>query len=241
MVVPVFTQAVCFRPQVIWSFVSLSIALAGAAVAGAGVLASPDTIPSSAHVCHAALLLSLALAAQHLATSDRTSRDEAGTDPLTGLFNRKALHLRFPDVQAHAGARGTDVPVVMCDVDWFEAVNDTHGHQRGDRVLEALAATAQETVRASDLVYRIGGEELLVVLPVHDLEAATAVAERLRQAIAAQPLDGPALTISAGVASARGADVDLIDLSHRADQALYAAKAAGRDRVHGADVATPAS
>jgi len=235
MVVPVFTQAVCFRPQVIWSFVGFSIVLAAAAVGGAGALDLPVSTPSWVHLlAYAALLLALSLAARYLATSDRHSRDEAGLDALTGLFNRKALQDHFPDVRAQAVLLDTDVSVVMCDVDWFKAVNDTYGHQRGDRVLQALAATMRATLRSSDLLYRVGGEELLMVLPAHDLAAATAVAERLRRAVAAEPLDGLAVTISAGVAAGRGAELELVELIGRADEALYAAKAAGRDLVRAA-------
>ena len=240
LVVPVFTQAVCFRPQVIWSFVGLSIVLAGGAVTGAAALDRSVDSPAWTHlVGYTALLLTLALAAQYLAASDRHSRDEAVIDPLTGLFNRKALHDRFPDVRAQAAVLDTDVSVVMCDVDWFKVVNDTHGHPRGDRVLEALATTLRTTVRSSDLLYRVGGEELLVVLPAHDLAAATAVAERIRRAVAAEPLAGLPVTISAGVASARGSDVDLVELIGRADQALYRAKANGRDLVCSAGPAAP--
>jgi diguanylate cyclase (GGDEF)-like protein len=238
MVVPVFAQAVCFRPQVIWSFVGLSVLLACAAVTGPAALGGPVVTPPWVHlVAYAALLASLALAAQYLASADRNSRNEAVIDPLTSLFNRKALDVQFPTVRAQAQALDADVSVVMVDVDWFKAVNDTHGHPRGDRVLQALAATARDTVRSSDMVYRIGGEELLVVLPAHDLAAATAVAERLRRAVAAQPQDGLTVTISAGVASARGDRVELADLTGRADAALYAAKDAGRNCVRRATAA----
>jgi diguanylate cyclase (GGDEF)-like protein len=233
LVVPVFTQAVCFRPQVIWSSVGFSMALAVAAVLGAAQLGpAPTTTPSWVHlVSYGALLLSLALAGQYLAASDLTSRGAAVVDPLTGLFNRSALTTRFADVQAQAAALGTPVAVVMCDVDHFKRVNDTHGHRRGDDVLQALAGTLRATLRTSDLIYRVGGEEVLVLLPGHDLPAAAAVAERLRQAVAATPMSGLDVTISAGVAAARGADVDLAGLSGRADGALYLAKRAGRDRV----------
>ena len=233
MVVPVFTQAVCFRPQVIWSFVGFSAALAAAAVLGAAHVGLTTTTPPTwVHlVAYGALLLSLALAAQYLATSDLTSRDAAVVDPLTGLFNRSALTTRFADVQAQAAALDTPVAVVMCDVDHFKRVNDTHGHRRGDEVLQELAGALRATLRTSDLIYRVGGEEVLVVLPGHDLPAASAVAERLRRAVAATPMSGLAVTISAGVAVARGADVELAGLSGRADGALYLAKREGRDRV----------
>ena len=233
MVVPVFTQAVCFRPRVIWSFVAVSMALAGGAAALAGRLV-PAGVPAPAWVhlvAYGALVLSLALAAQYLAASDLTSRDAAVVDPLTGLFNRTALTARFADVRAQAEALGTAVAVVMCDVDHFKQVNDSYGHQRGDEVLRGLAATLRATLRTSDLVYRVGGEEVLVLLPGHDLAAAAAVAERLRRAVAATPVSGLTVTISAGVAAARGAGIDLAELSGQADRALYVAKQDGRDCV----------
>lgn len=232
MVVPVFTQAVCFRPQVIWWLVGLSAALAGAAGVAAAAWGIGSTAPAWVHVVtYGALLLCLALAAQHLASSDRTSRSLAVVDPLTGLFNRTALAARFADVRAQAEALGTPVALTLCDVDHFKDVNDTYGHERGDDVLQAMAVRMRETVRTSDLIYRIGGEELLVLLPGHDADAAVAVAERLGRAIGDRPVAGLTVTVSAGVAAGFGAGIDLAELSARADRALYAAERDGRDLV----------
>lgn len=232
MVVPVFTQAVCFRPKATSFFVGLSMAVATAAVAGARVLGPAPAIPAAVHlVAYAALLASLALAANWLASSDLSSRDDALIDELTGLLNRKALTRRFPELKAQAVARDEDLALVMCDVDHFKAVNDSHGHERGDRVLRAIADVLRLELRASDLVYRFGGEEFLVLVPGNDSADALLVAERLRCAVAAAEPAGLHVTLSAGVASARGADVRFRDMVTAADTALYEAKRTGRNRV----------
>jgi diguanylate cyclase (GGDEF)-like protein len=232
MVVPVFTQAVCFRPQVTSFFVGLSLAVATAAVAGALVLEPTPAIPAAVHlVAYAALLASLALAANWLASSDLSSRDDALIDELTGLLNRKALTRRFPELKAQAVARDEHLALIMCDVDHFKSVNDSHGHDRGDRVLREVADLLRRELRTSDLVYRFGGEEFLIMVPGSDAREAVPVAERLRRAVAAAESAGLRITISAGVASARGADVRFRDLVSAADTALYEAKRTGRDRV----------
>ncbi len=159
------------------------------------------------------------------------SRGEAVVDPLTGLFNRKALGGRFAEAAAQATVLGGWVSVVLCDLDHFKTVNDRYGHDRGDVVLREAAYRMRKTLRTFDLVYRIGGEEFLILLPGQDLASAVIVAERLVDDIAADAIDGLPLTMSAGVASGRGADLVLEPLMKRADVALYAAKAAGRNRV----------
>jgi diguanylate cyclase (GGDEF)-like protein len=236
MAVPVFTQTVCFRPGVIWAFVAGSAALATAAAAAAPLLPPTPPVPDAVHlVAYVVLLCALALAAQFLATSDRHSRDRAVVDPLTGLMNRGALASRFAEIRAQGGP----VAVVMCDVDRFKQVNDVHGHERGDAVLRELAARVRTAVRRADLVHRVGGEELLVLLPGHDAGAAVAVAERVRAAVASAPLAGLDVTLSAGVAAAGGGDVALEELSSAADRALYEAKRGGRNRVCAAAVTLP--
>jgi diguanylate cyclase (GGDEF)-like protein len=114
-------------------------------------------------------------------------------------------------------------------------VNDTHGHERGDAVLKEAAYTIRKALRSFELVYRIGGEELLVILPGVDLCEGCDVGERLRRAVAEAQPAGVSLTISAGVAAAAGADVRYDDLFRQADDALLRAKRAGRNRVMAAD------
>ena len=166
---------------------------------------------------------------------------ESITDELTGLFNRR----RFDDVLASAAARATDedpIALVMLDLDRFKVINDTHGHPFGDTVLKAVAKVVKDTARDRDLPARYGGEELAVVLATGDTEAARAFAERLREGIEALELGddstGPVpVTASVGVASLPSDGENVGDLVRAADEALYRAKRAGRNRV---EAATPA-
>ena len=155
-------------------------------------------------------------------------------DDLTGLHNRRLLNDRLR-VDVRAADADHPVSLILLDLDHFKRVNDTHGHVVGDQVLHALGRMLQTEVRVSDVAARYGGEELAVLQPGTDLDAATVLAERLRARIAALdwlqivgvPLN---LTVSAGVASTSGGETPR-DLLRRADRAMYAAKAAGRDRV----------
>ena len=140
----------------------------------------------------------------------------ARTDPLTGLPHRGAL-AQAPPADA----------VLAVDVDGLKATNDAHGHAAGDALLEAVADRLREALRRGDAVYRTGGDEFTVLLGQTDPEAARAIAERLREAVTA----GTAATVSIGVAIRRAGDTPEA-VRERADTALYAAKAAGRDRVH---------
>ncbi len=233
MVVPVFTQAVCIRPHVTRAWVGTSALLAVGAVLGAHRLPAVPAPPELLSVvAHLALLGCLALAAHYLAAADVSSRGQAVTDPLTGLFNRKALTADFAQVRSQARRDDADVGLVMCDLDHFKHVNDTYGHDRGDLVLSQLAVELRRCVRETDLIYRLGGEEFLILLPGHDALAAADVAERVRAHVAAVPLADLAVRVSAGVTSARGEVVELTRMTKQADQALYLAKKAGRDRVH---------
>ena len=158
----------------------------------------------------------------------------ARRDGLTGLLNRTALMDDGRGQLAQCQLRRLPFAVLLLDLDHFKRVNDTHGHQAGDAVLHHMARTLQRNLRGRDsLLGRYGGEEFVLLLPATSLEQAQALAERLRAALEACPLDsdiGPiAVTTSIGVA----ADVDatLERLLARADAALYRAKAAGRNRV----------
>jgi two-component system, cell cycle response regulator len=166
----------------------------------------------------------------------RRSLSLALTDELTGLYNRRyaLVHLDELVARVNAGADGTALLVI--DVDHFKQVNDTHGHDAGDDVLRQLAARLQHGVRNFDLVARLGGEEFVVVMPEANLAFAAKVADRLRHDVAAEPFTITAsgtplaVTISLGVTIAEPGD-DRARLLKRADDALYAAKAAGRNRA----------
>jgi diguanylate cyclase (GGDEF)-like protein len=156
------------------------------------------------------------------------------TDPLTGLANRTHLDAVLRQEADRAARYGRPFAVILFDVDLFKAVNDAHGHLVGDKVLKALAEAAKATVRASDMVGRWGGEEFLVLCPETDAASALVLAERLRLAVREQRFEtGTVQTVSLGVAAfAPGDCVD--SLLIRADDALYKAKNAGRDRARAA-------
>src|SRR3954447_10357065 len=153
-------------------------------------------------------------------------REDATLDPLTGLYNRKALRRRFDELSG----QGAEIAVVVLDVDHFKAVNDTYGHQRGDVVLQAVAYEMRSILREGELIYRLGGEEFLVLLPGVGEREATEVAERLRVGVAAARPAGLDVTVSLGVSSGAGGD-EYGTLFEQADAALYEAKRSGRDRV----------
>lgn len=155
----------------------------------------------------------------------------ARTDALTGLANRRsATELLEHEIQAHR-RYGHDVSVITVDIDHFKTINDQHGHQRGDQILQAVATILADLVRDSDLVARWGGEEFLVVAPHTSGGQAGALAERCRQVIASAVPAGIELTATFGVATL-AADETLDQLLSRADELLYAGKDAGRNRVH---------
>lgn len=160
---------------------------------------------------------------------------QASLDPLTGLFNRAHVSVLAEELRM-AVDRQRPVSLVLFDVDHFKAVNDTHGHLGGDRVLISIARALKENVRESDMPCRYGGDEFLVLLTGMDRRAAAAMAERMRAAISTTPVRHGdtriAVTVSVGVTSAMpGEPADLEALIERADHALYAAKQTGRDRV----------
>ncbi len=159
-------------------------------------------------------------------------RSVATVDQLTGTLNRIALGARATELEAQSSLGGRQVAIVLGDVDAFKAINDRLGHAVGDRVLEQIAARLCASLRTFESVYRLGGEEFLVLLPGVDDDEASEVADRLRLAVGAEPIDGQAVTMSFGVAvSAAGEPFHYDEVFERADSALLEAKRAGRDRV----------
>ncbi len=169
----------------------------------------------------------------------RLSR-ESRTDPLTGLRNRRALMADASLLVAVASRTGQRVGVLMLDIDHFKQVNDAHGHARGDQVLREVSSLLNRSVRRADVLGRYGGEEFAVVALAPDgapADVFVTVAEKLRQAVATATPGDLRLTISVGVADGPSGGVPeelLATLVGRADECLYAAKAAGRDRVRAA-------
>jgi diguanylate cyclase len=157
--------------------------------------------------------------------------DRAIHDPLTGLYNRVLLSDSARRMFALDDRNETaQVAALMIDIDLFKRVNDTYGHPTGDRVLQHVAQAITQSVRPSDLVFRFGGEEFLVLLPDVDEATAIAAAERIRTRVAHPSEECPDVTVSVGVAH-RHEGEDHEDLVARADLALYQAKSNGRNRV----------
>ena len=179
------------------------------------------------------LVLSVRLLRQQLRT--RRLRSLATTDALTGVANRRAIDQAGSAMFATASTGDIALSVLMLDIDHFKQINDVHGHLAGDEVLRRVAAACQGALRKDDRLGRFGGEEFIAVLPCTAVTPAAQVAERLRLAVQAIDLDdiaaGLQVTASVGVATRRRNDADFATLVDRADQALYRAKAGGRNRV----------
>ena len=149
-------------------------------------------------------------------------------DALTGLSNRRAILTQLGGMVSAARRHGHPLSIAILDLDHFKRINDTHGHKTGDDVLVMAAHALGTHLRAEDQLGRLGGEEFLILLPDTAAAAASHVAEKLRLEVAAAPSPVP-VTVSVGVATWDGEASD--ELLQRADDALYAAKDAGRDRV----------
>jgi diguanylate cyclase (GGDEF)-like protein len=166
------------------------------------------------------------------ARAERRFRHAAMHDALTRLANRRALFEQGAASLAQAGRAGRDMALLMCDLDWFKRINDEHGHDAGDRVLALFAEVLRAGVRSGDFCARIGGEEFVVLAPDLGPLSALGLAERIRRSLAvhATPACGR-LSVSIGIACASSDGYDLDHLLACADQALYEAKASGRDCV----------
>jgi len=159
----------------------------------------------------------------------------ATRDPLTSCLNRRAAFERFEHLIDASGKDGGALCCIMTDIDHFKQVNDRYGHAAGDKVIQFVAKKLREVCRKNDIVARYGGEEFLLVLPNADMDEATMLAERIRLAIQDDfPKQFSAsrnLAVSLGVAMYEHGTESALELVNRADQALYAAKTAGRNRV----------
>jgi diguanylate cyclase (GGDEF)-like protein len=228
----------------------------------AGVLDVSDRVDAAHRAARVGILLGLACGGLLLALAGglagrvrrrleadaRTIGDLVTRDPLTGLFNHRAFY-GFLDQELNRAARfGQPVAILLIDLDRFREVNDRHGHRAGDRVLTCVAGVIRNSMRRIDPVCRFGGAQLAVVLPHTGAGAARRAAERVRERIARAPCEVSAhavvhVTVSIGVAAHPPADGDPETLVRAAEDALYAAKAAGRDRVveapHPAEGRTP--
>lgn len=163
---------------------------------------------------------------------------QARRDSLTQLYNRQALSEDMEELTALSNRYNHNYCMVMCDIDYFKKYNDLYGHLAGDEVVRQVASVLKKTSRKSDKVYRYGGEEFLVILPYQSLESAEIAAEHYRMAVETLAIPHEmnqaekVVTLSLGVATLAPCDINNMDRClQEADQALYLAKAAGRNRV----------
>jgi diguanylate cyclase (GGDEF)-like protein len=134
---------------------------------------------------------------------------------------------------------GRPVCLVLCDLDDFKSVNDEHGHERGDVVLREVSEQMRASLRSFELLYRLGGEEFLLLLPGIDLPAGLKIAEALRLAVSSGHPGGIEISASLGVSAAMGDELEFLTMYKAADEALYRAKHAGRNAVRGARKPAP--
>ncbi|MGA8218576.1 MAG: diguanylate cyclase [Solirubrobacterales bacterium] len=179
----------------------------------------------------AAACVGLAAFAYALMRAESQMRTESIVDELTGLPNRRGMEASVGNLIGYAQRSETPLALMMCDLDWFKSINDRHGHQRGDTVLVETADAIRRALRPTEQVYRVGGEEFLVVVPGCDVDSAVAVAERVRMAIESAQPGGMPVTASVGLSAGVGPEIDFEELFRAADEALYEAKRAGRNRI----------
>lgn len=172
-----------------------------------------------------------------LARMGERQRSLSRRESLTGCFNRRAFYELFPREVERARRLGQGVAIVFVDIDHFKAINDRYGHETGDRVLQQLSARLRGTIRETDLLFRWGGEEFVVLLPHTVPGEAPVLAERIRSAVAerrfaaSEAIPEVAVTVSVGVAGTTAWPVDPDALLASADAACYQAKARGRNQV----------
>lgn len=223
-----------------------------ATAASLGCLVAAATL---ANPWAAVIAIPIALSAQRALLFGQLET-EAQTDPKTGLARIDWWRRRTEELLRSTRNQRMPLAVLLIDIDHFKLINDQHGHLVGDEALRAIATILKGAIRTKDVIGRFGGEEFVIALPGTDLSDATVTADRLRSAVAASPLaamcagvlDDPdllpenfCLTVSIGVAVAPSDGSTLDGLLHSADRAMYAAKAAGRDRVRRAAECVPLS
>ncbi len=174
---------------------------------------------------------------EFLRQKNRELEDMAITCPLTGLYNRRYFDYRFAEEMRRARRYEHGMSLAIVDIDRFKAVNDSHGHQVGDEILRQVAHSLKRALRNSDILARIGGDEFAAILPEANPAGALAVGLRMRMRIQTSSLSsasGPLkVSVSVGVTSLNPPNESVTDeeFFHRADEALYLAKGAGRNRV----------
>lgn len=192
----------------------------------------PDTATTAAFAVSSTLVLLFAFIFASLSDLQRRLLEGLATrDPLTGIANRRSMEVELADALKGHNDRGEPAVVAVLDLDNFKLVNDQFGHDTGDRVIIAFTQRVQACIRKRDRLYRLGGEEFVLLLPDTDHSGARAALEKVRDAVQSEPLaEGLRVTTSIGAATLEPED-DWPRWLARADSALYHAKDAGRDRV----------
>ncbi len=235
MVLPAAIVAARFRPRVVIAGLVITVATILACTLG---VAPNATIKDPVDVMATlALLAGVVSVVWALQAAELHHRGEAILDPLTGLLNRHALLPRFIELACQARISRQPVCLMLCDVDEFKQINDEHGHDRGDAVLRDIAYELRKRLRSFELIYRLGGEEFLILLPGIGRRAGIEIGGRLCAAVANARPTGIRTTISLGLSSACGEAIDYDTLFKEADEALYKAKHGGRNRVMAAPAA----
>jgi diguanylate cyclase (GGDEF)-like protein len=230
---------------------SITVALSGAAALGYGLAvvagSPPDTRITAASATvgvNLTALILLAYAATVIAREQRRTRDAAirlsTVDPLTGLFNRTFFFAAIGREIARCARSGRGFCLLMMDLDDLKAINDQLGHHHGDRILRGVGDVIAEGVRKIDTAARYGGDEFVVLLPETDPTGAFVLAEKIRRGVNAMAIDQattgshPSISIGAVSFPADGRTADELMIS--ADEAMYASKRAGKDRVTGVSI-----
>jgi diguanylate cyclase (GGDEF)-like protein/putative nucleotidyltransferase with HDIG domain/PAS domain S-box-containing protein len=177
------------------------------------------------------LLEKLRHSRDEIRSQNQKLQDLAALDPLTSCLNRRAFFERAEPALRIAERHGQMLSCIMLDIDHFKSVNDRHGHAVGDLAIQMVSGVLRSTARAGDLVCRYGGEEFCVLLPLTGYDGAVILAERIRTTVMTTTFAGISVTSSFGVVTLTEEIKDAHDLLNRADQALYAAKRSGRNRV----------
>lgn len=229
LVVPVVASTAVFTTRGVAITVAAAVITANAATFSGGadaVVAAPEYLTATI-----VLIACVGLYVNGLMRTEVRLRGESVLDPLTGLLNRATLKQRFEEVRQQAVLARVPVSIVLFDLDRFKDVNDTYGHETGDAVLRDVAYELRKALRSFELAYRVGGEELLLILPGTDEAEAAALAERVRRRVEGTRPGGIQVTVSAGVGSGFGDALSYRRLFELADERLYQAKDGGRNQV----------
>ncbi|HEX3609959.1 MAG TPA: GGDEF domain-containing protein [Solirubrobacterales bacterium] len=229
--IPIVTLSARFSSRGILIGVAIALGLMVAVALGTNADAIAQNPPLL--IAPLAVVVSVAMLSVALMHSDVEHRSKAVLDQLTGLLNRSALEARANELEQQSAITGESVALIVADLDGFKRVNDSYGHASGDAVLKEVAYLVRKRLRAFDLAYRLGGDELLILVPGADLDVGEAVAESLHATISSEALGGGVrVSMSCGVsASRRGEAFDFDTVFRSADAALYEAKRCGGDRV----------